>query len=298
MSETAVLQHESAGAVRDYLELAKARVISLILVVTAAGFLIANPFFVSLPLFALTLLGTALVAAGTNGFNQIVEQDADRLMDRTRRRPLPAGRLTNTGAITFSIFTIASGFAVLAIGANLLSALLALTTTATYLLFYTPLKRRTSLATIAGAVPGAIPPMIGWSAATGSLTPGAWMLFALLFVWQLPHFFAIGHLYRDDYRKGGFRLLCVVDEGGRQAGLQAVLYSLILLPLTLAFPIVGIGGPWTAAAAFTLSIFLVVRAFRFHLNRSRERARSLFMGSNVYLLLVMIFAVAGTWLAR
>lgn len=296
MSDVAVLERAGFGAPKDYLELAKARVLSLILVVTAAGFIVASPVSVSVPLLVLTLVGTGLVAAGTNTFNQIVEQDFDRLMERTMRRPLPSGKLSGAAAVTFAVFTIALGFALLSIGVNLLAAVLALTTTVAYLLVYTPLKRRTSLSTIAGAVPGAIPPMIGWAAATGALEPGAWMLFAILFVWQLPHFFAIGHLYREDYTRGGFRLLCVVDEDGRQAGLQSVLYGLILLPLTLGLPMVGIGGKWSAFGAFLLSVGFVLSAFTFHRERSRDRARNLFRASIYYLLLVMVLMVVGTWI--
>ena len=181
-----------ASVTRDYLELSKSRIVLMVLMTTAAGFLVASFGNPDMVLLLHTLIGTAFVAAGTNALNQYVERDLDAMMHRTRTRPLPEGRITPQAALGYAVAIVVAGSLYLAVTVNMLTSLLGLATMASYLFAYTPLKRTTTLSTIVGAVPGAIPPLMGWSAARGSVEYGGWLLFAILFLWQLPHFLAIG----------------------------------------------------------------------------------------------------------
>ncbi len=181
-----------------------------------------------------TLVGTALVASGASAFNQVLEIEADGKMRRTRARPLPSGRLQPRQARQFGLALSTVGLVQLAWGVNLLAAAVALVTLLTYTVFYTPLKKRTSLATVVGGIPGALPPMIGWAAVRNNLSIEAWILFGIVFLWQMPHFLAIAWMYRDDYSRAGFPLLPVVEPDGGSTGRQAVIYAAALLPLSLA----------------------------------------------------------------
>src|SRR5262249_45199980 len=189
--------------------------------------------------------------------NQVYEVDTDALMRRTRRRPLPDGRVAPADARAFGVALSAIGLVLLAARANLLAASLALTTLVVYLAIYTPMKRRTSLATLVGAVPGALPPLIGWTASHGAVSAGGAALFAIVFLWQIPHFMAIAWLYRDDYGKAGFPMLPVIDPGGGRAGRQAVLYAVALLPVSAIPYVLAISGPAYLAMAILLGAALL-----------------------------------------
>src|SRR5258706_3100703 len=221
------------GRMADYVSLAKPRLNSLVLVTTGLGYLLAQRS-VDLRLLFHTLLGTALVAGGAAALNQVWERERDARMRRTASRPIPSGRLDVGGALVFGFALSAAGLLELSFEVNRVAAALAAASLITYLLVYTPLKRVTSLSTVAGAIPGALPPMIGWAAATGRIDPAAGALFAILFFWQMPHFLAIAWLYREDYGRAGFPMLPVIEPDGASTGRQAVLYGVTLVPVSLA----------------------------------------------------------------
>ena len=284
------LPQTRASVVADYLELSKARIVLMVLMTTAAGYAIgAHPFDAVVLIH--TLLGTALVAAGTNALNQYVERDHDALMKRTRHRPLPAGRLTPNAALIYSISVAIIGTAYLAIVVNPLTAFLGVFTLATYIFVYTPLKRVSTICTLVGALPGAIPPLMGWTAAKNALGLGGWIAFAILLFWQLPHFMAISWMYREDYGRGGFRMLSVIDDDGRAVARQAVLYSLALLTVSVAPYFFGLASIAYLAVAAMAGMWIVMASIMFLSDRSAAPARSLFMSSNIYLLTIMLWFV-------
>ncbi len=247
------------------------------------------------PILALlihTALGTFLVASGAAAFNQVLERDVDAMMRRTMGRPLPSGRLSTTEAAIFAAALSSIGIAELAFGANLLAAIVAVATLVSYALIYTPLKRVTSLATILGAVPGALPPVIGWAAARNALGPEPWILFAIVFFWQMPHVLAVSWLYREDYERGGIRVLPVEDPGGRSTALQMVNYSAALVPVSLLPTVVGIAGRFYLAGAIVLGVALLVLAIRFAQDQTPARARRLFMASLAYLPVLWVLMLA------
>jgi protoheme IX farnesyltransferase len=276
------------AAPADLLALAKPRIVMLVLVTMAAGYVMAPPLGVVSPgawlvgLFH-ALVGTALVAGGTNALNQVAERDVDALMARTARRPLPSARLQVHEAMVFAWLIGASGVAYLALLVNAVTAVLAALTLASYVFVYTPLKRRTSLSTLIGAVPGALPIVGGWTAAGGALDAHASVLFAILFLWQLPHFLALSWIYRDDYARAGLQMLSVGDTDGRTTFRQAALHAAALVPISLAPAVVGLGGPLYFAGAAVLSggyLWASVAAARCP---SRHAARRLFSASLIYL---------------
>jgi heme o synthase len=224
-----------------------------------------------------------LVAGGAAGLNQIYERDTDSLMFRTRMRPLAAQRVTPGEALVFSLMLVFIGIVILAAASNLLAVVLALLTVISYNVVYTPMKRRSQLATLVGAIPGALPPMIGWAAARGALTAEAWALFAIVFVWQIPHFMAIAWLYRGDFGRAGFPMLPVVEPTGRSTAQQAVLFSLVLVPLSLAPYFLRMSGAVYGAGAMVGSVALLLLAISFARERTDDRARVLFLGSITYL---------------
>jgi len=222
------------GLASDLLELAKPRITSLVTLTTAAGFAVATPAgaFPWAP-FAHTVVGTALVAAGSASLNQYVERELDARMRRTANRPLPSGRRPPWLALVWGLALGVLGCGELILRVNALTAGLAAATLVSYVALYTPLKTRTVLATIVGAIPGAAPPVLGWTGASGRLDLGAWLLFALLFLWQLPHFLSIAWLYREDYRRAGMHLLTIDDPDSRRTARQTVVWALALLPVSL-----------------------------------------------------------------
>jgi protoheme IX farnesyltransferase len=277
---TAERAHSRSG---DYLTLTKPRLNFLVLLTTAAAYSLgAGPGATLLDLTH-TLVGTFLVAGGASAWNQVWERDTDRLMRRTRQRPLAANRLQPAAGILFGLALTAIGAGELAYFVNGLSALVALFTVATYVFFYTPLKRRSSLSTIVGALPGALPAVIGWAAATNSLSIEGWVLFAIVFMWQMPHFLAIAWMYRDEYARAGMPLLPVIEPDGRSTGRQAVLYTAALLPVSLLPVGVGLATVWYLAGAITLGAVLMVLSLEFSSRRTLDSARRLFFGSILYL---------------
>jgi len=276
----------SSQVVADYLALTKPRLNSLVVVTSAGGYCLgASRPQTFLPMAAVAV-GTALVAGGAAVLNQVYERETDALMERTRLRPLPDQRVTPEEARTFGTLLAAGGIVLLSVSANVLAALLALATLVVYLAIYTPMKRRSSLATLIGAVPGALPPLIGWTAASGSLSLGGWSLFAIVFLWQIPHFMAIAWLYRDDYARAGFPMLPVVEPDGRRTGLQAVFYAAALVPVSIAPTVVGLTGAAYFWTAVVLGVGLLWIAARFALSRTDATARVLFYSSITYLPLI------------
>lgn len=267
----------------DLLELTKPRIVGLVVATAAAGFYLAAPSGVDLSLFLVAMLGTTLVAAGTNALNQVAERDVDAIMRRTARRPLPTGRLDPMVAAGFAWFLGAAGIACLALLVNPLTSVLAAATLSSYVFLYTPLKRRTTLATLIGGVPGALPIVGGWTAAGGTLGLEAWALFWILFLWQLPHFLALAWLYREDYERAGLRMLSVQDDHGTTTFQQAALYAVALLPVSLVPTLVGVTGPVYFFGAVALSGWFVWVALSAMRERSTQQARRLFLTSVWYL---------------
>ena len=276
----------------DYVALAKPRLNGLVVASALAGYVMAGGDTADVVRVICTVAGTALVAGGASAFNQLLERDSDALMRRTRMRPLPDGRLQPSEAVVFGAVLSAAGLAILAAGVNALSAVVALATLASYAVVYTPLKRRTSFATVIGAFPGALPPAIGWAAGRGSLSQGAWVLFGIVFLWQLPHFLAIAWIYREDYARAGLPMLPVIEPDGRSTARQAVAYSAALLPLAMAPTLIGMAGTVYFTGAFALTGALLILAIFFALDRSTLAARRLFYGSIIYLPLLWILMIA------
>jgi len=280
----------SACNVRALLELTKPRIVLLVVATMAAGFLLAAPV-PDVSVLAHTIIGTALVAAGTNAMNQWWERDVDARMVRTRRRPLPSGRLAPGPAVAFAAGVSAVGLAELALFSGTPTAILAGLTLASYVLVYTPLKRHTPLALLVGSVPGALPILGGWVAGGGEWGPPAWALFAILFLWQVPHFLALGWLHREDYRRAGIAALAVQDVDGSQSGRQSAAYALALIPVSLVPVLGGVGGPASALAALGLGGVLLGGAVAFARRRSTLHARRLFRLSVAYLPLLLVVLV-------
>ena len=273
----------AAHRAADFLALTKPRLNSLVVVTAGIGYYLGAAGELHLAHLVEAVVGIALVAGGAAGLNQIYERDTDSLMFRTRMRPLAAQRVTTNEALIFSLGLVVIGLGILAVTSNLLATFLALLTVVSYNVVYTPMKRRSQLATLVGAVPGALPPTIGWVAARGALTPEAWALFAIVFVWQIPHFMAIAWLYRADFGRAGFPLLPVVEPTGKSTARQAVLFSLVLVPLSLVPYFLKMSGPAYAVGAAAGSVGLLCLAIAFGLKRTDERARLLFLGSITYL---------------
>jgi protoheme IX farnesyltransferase len=270
---------------RDYFELTKPRITWLILMSTAIGYYFGIESWRSLEWLPLlhTILGTGLIASGTAALNQWYEREADRLMRRTRQRPIPSGRIRAGRALLFGIALSIAGFLELWLGVNLLSGVLGALTLASYLFLYTPLKQRSWLSTTVGAFPGAMPPMIGYAAATGAITFEAWVLFAILFLWQFPHFLAIAWMYREDYARAGVRMLPVVEPEGRVTGQQIILYAMLLIPVSLLpYPMKLAGAIYFIGALMLGAVFLFY-SVRAATRRTTRGARELLLASVLYL---------------
>jgi protoheme IX farnesyltransferase len=284
--DDAILATPSRAA--DYYELTKPRMNFLVVLTTLVGFyMAAGERGVEWALLLNTILGTALTAAGAAALNQYLERDVDRLMPRTRNRPLPAGRVAPLEALAYGAALSVAGVAYLTLAVNAVTALLGFVTLASYLFVYTPLKRVTSLNTVVGAVPGAIPPMMGVTAVYGSVTPEAVALFAVLFFWQMPHFLAIAILYRRDYAAGGFKMLPVVDDDLATTSRMIVLYGAALIPVTLAPLFLGMAGPVYFTAAALLGLAFLSFGVSCAASKTRADARKLFFASIIYLPLLL-----------
>jgi protoheme IX farnesyltransferase len=293
MTSKAAVAASSSRAWADFVTLTKPRVNLLVLVTTVIGFHLGNGAGrADYALLFNTVVGTFLVASGAAAFNQVLERDVDAKMRRTMSRPLPDGRLTAREASWFAAALSATGLLQIGLGGNWLAAGIAAATLGSYALVYTPLKRVTSLATVIGAVPGALPPMIGWAAARGSVSLEAWVLFAIVFFWQMPHVLAISWIYREDYARGGVRVLPVEDPDGRSTAFQMVNYAAALIPVSLLPAIVGLAGRAYFAGAIVLGIGMLALAIRFAQDRTALRARRVFLGSLAYLPLLWVLMLA------
>jgi protoheme IX farnesyltransferase len=269
--------------VADYVELTKPRVVLMVLVTTLVGYYLGSWTTPDLVLLLHTMIGTALAAGGTLALNQYMERDLDARMERTRRRPLPEGRLHPNEALALGAALLVVGVAYLALYVNLLCAGVTVAIAASYLGVYTPLKRVTSLCSVAGAVPGALPPVAGWAAAAGVLGPEPWVLFAIMFLWQIPHTLAIGRLYRDDYARAGIVVLPVIDRDGTSTATHAVTNCLALVPVALLPTLLGMAGVFYFAVSLMLGTAFLWYAVRLARTRTAADARRLMFASLVYL---------------
>ncbi len=280
---------------RDYIALTKPRITWLILMSTGIGYFFGLPgapnwlgFLQTVPFWPLvhTIIGTGLIASGTAALNQWYEREADRHMRRTSARPLPSGRISAPHALAYGAALSVAGFFELWLGVNLLAASIGAFTLASYLFLYTPLKQRTWWSTTIGAIPGAMPPMIGFAAAAGAITRESWVLFAILFLWQFPHFYSIAWMYKEDYARAGIRMLPVVEPDCRSTARQIVLYGVALIPVSLIPGILGMSGRIYLIGAFLLGLWFLYSGVRVALERSLARARGVLITSVLYLPLI------------
>src|SRR5712691_8398345 len=293
MTETLIITSDRVRRrTLDYIELTKPRVVVMILVTTLVGFYLGSQGVPDYLCLVYTLIGTALAAGGTLALNQVIEREADAKMHRTRLRPLPDGRIHPLDALVFGALLTLGGLVYLTLTVNPLSALVTAAIVVSYLFAYTPLKKKTSLCIIVGAIPGALPPVIGWAAARETLNLEAWVLFTIMFLWQMPHSLAIGWLYREDYARAGFRLLPVVDPDGKSTGRQIVSNCLALLAVGLIPTLIGFAGVMYFFCALALGSIFLWYGVLLALSCSQAAARRLLFASLVYLpvlLAVMAF---------
>jgi protoheme IX farnesyltransferase len=284
----------SAAQVRwsDLLELTKPRITLMVLITVAAGAYLAAPDGFAPALVAETLLGTALLASAASAWNQAIEAREDALMRRTAGRPLAAGRLDRGWVTAAAVATSLCAIVLLALRANPLAAAIGALTLVSYVFLYTPLKKRTPWATVVGAVPGALPPMIGWAAVSGGVELGAWILFGIVFLWQLPHFMAIAWMYRDDYRRGGFVVLPIGDRSGRRTSVAMVGPVLLLIALTTLAPALGLGSAVTIAGGLVAGIGFLAACVAFWRRPETGPARVVLLASVLYLPAVLAAVLA------
>ncbi|HEY9405171.1 MAG TPA: heme o synthase [Pyrinomonadaceae bacterium] len=283
---------EMREKVSAYYELTKPRITFLVALTTSAGFLLGSVRGAfDYQLFAHTLVGVALLCSGISALNQWMERDLDRLMRRTARRPLPLGTLSPRAALVFGLALTVGAEIYLAAFVNALSAFCGATVIVGYLLCYTPLKTRTSLSTLVGAFPGAVPPLLGWAAATNHVGLEAWVLFAILFLWQFPHFFAIAWMYREDYARAGILMLPVVEPEGRLTKQQIVLWTLMLVPVSLAPAALGISGAIYFFGALVLGALFLWSSIAAAVTLSRRNARRVLLASVLYLPVLFVLMV-------
>jgi protoheme IX farnesyltransferase len=272
---------------RHYIALTKPRITWLILMSTGVGYFFGHQHAWSgwpdVWLLLNTVLGTGLIASGTAALNQWYEREADQLMRRTAGRPIPSGKLAANDALRFGIALAAIGFTELYILVNPLTGLLGALTLSAYLFVYTPLKQRSHLSTVIGALPGAMPPLMGYAASYGALNSEAWTLFAILFIWQFPHFLAIAWMYREDYARAGIRMLPVVEPDGMSTARQIVLYASTLIPISLFPVLLGMSGKIYLIGSLLLGIWFLYTGVRVAFDRTNARARSVLLASVIYL---------------
>jgi heme o synthase len=273
----------STSLIKDYIALTKPRITWLILMSTGVGYFFGAKNGWHFLTLLHTIIGTGLIASGTAALNQWYEREADAKMRRTQARPLPAGRLDAWKALIFAIAISVVGFVELWFGANPLASMLGLVTLLTYLFVYTPLKQRSPHSTTIGSIPGAMPPLIGFAAASGTLTWDAWVLFAILFLWQFPHFYAIAWMYKEDYARAGIRMLPVVEPDGKSTARRILLYSIALIPISLMPKFFAMAGTAYLYGAIALGLAFVYYGLRIRLDRTRQQARRVLLASVVYL---------------
>ncbi|MEE2752764.1 MAG: heme o synthase [Candidatus Latescibacterota bacterium] len=283
---------QSRGSLLDFVELTKARIGTFVVISTAVGYVLASPTGIDVIRMIHTLLATFLVSSGVCALNHYLERDYDARMSRTADRPLPAGRLQPEKACVLGLTMLAIGLIYLVGWVNVATALVGLATAVVYLVAYTPLKRMTVHNTVVGAVAGALPPVGGWTAVQGDLGLGALVLFSILFLWQFPHFYSIAWMYRDDYARGGFRMLAVEDPDGNRTAHQMVVYSLALLPCSLMPALMGLSGTVYFVVALLLSGLLVWSSLSFARERTVQHARYLLRATLVYLPVLWMMLVA------
>lgn len=275
-----------------YFELTKPRIAFLLVATSAAGFYMGTTGALDGVLFVNTLVAILLLAFGVATLNQYAEHRIDKLMDRTAGRPIPTGRVAPAEALVFGIVQCVVAEVYLALAVNLLTALLGLVVIAGYVLVYTPLKTRTSVSTAIGAIPGALPPLMGWTAAANEISIGAWALFATQFLWQFPHFLSIAWLYRGEYAKAGILMLPVVEPSGRITARQIVLFAIMLLPVSLAPFFFGYAGLIFLVGGSVLGLWFLYESIRTAIERSDKRARRLLLASVIYLPVLFLLMVA------
>ena len=276
---------------RALIELMKPRIVTLVLVTAALGYYLGAKGNTDLMLLSWFLIGTTLTCGGSGVLNHYLERDIDLKMHRTRTRPLPRGVIDPSDALAFGISLVLVGTALLVWKVNLLSGFLALLTAFLYVLVYTPLKRITWLNTFVGAIPGALPPLGGWVAATNTLSFEGWVLFAILFLWQHPHFYAIAWMYREDYARGGLKMLPVVEPDGRSTFRQIITYSYLLIPISLIPAAIGLSGKLYLVGAFLLGVYMLIGGLKFARSRTDIDARMLLRRSVIYLPLLLLLIV-------
>jgi protoheme IX farnesyltransferase len=281
--------HRRLGS--DFAELVKARLTLLVLLTTAVGFYLGSAGTVHYPALFHVVFGTALAAAGAAALNQWWERRLDALMQRTKTRPIPAGRMLPRDALLVGSLLAIAGVSYLTIACHWLSAALAAATILIYIFAYTPLKRISTANTLVGAIPGALPPMIGWAAASGRLDPGAWSLFVILFFWQLPHFFAIAWMHREDYARAGFQMVSRGDETGTRSASQSVLFCIVLLLVSGIPAFLGVVNSTYVLVELILNGLFIFVAMRFLRTQAVADARKLFLASIVYLPLLLLALV-------
>ena len=291
MRSGTVAMSQTSARSRDFVALAKPRLNLLVVASTLVGYAMAPGEPLGLVAVTAMLLGTGLVAGGASAFNQVFERDLDALMRRTRTRPLPDQRLQPVEGVLFGTAITLAGLLMIVAASNLLAGAVALATLLSYVAVYTPLKRKTSFGTVIGAIPGALPPIIGWAAVEGSLSLQAWSLFGIMFLWQLPHFLAIAWMYREDYARAGYPMLPVLEPDGRSTGRQSVVYSAALVPLSLAPTLMRMTGTIYFAGALVLGLAFLYLALKFARTRSVGDARRVFFASIVYLPLLWILMI-------
>ena len=267
----------------DFLALTKPRLNSLVIATTGIGYYLGTVDFLDFQVLFHVVVGSGLVAGGAAAFNQVSERDIDATMQRTKQRPLPSGRLTPREGVIFATTISILGLVELAFLTNKLAAMVAAVTLLTYVTIYTPLKRKTQWASFVGAIAGALPPLIGWAAARGELNVEAWLIFLIVFLWQLPHFYSLSWLYRDDFGNAGLPLLATVDVDGKRTARQALYFSLALVSVSLSPSFVGFTGPRHLLIACMSGILFVALNVIFLQDRTNARARLLFLGSLIYL---------------
>lgn len=294
MSTDSTAVAATPSRVADWITLAKIRVNTLVVATTAGGYYMAAQGDLDVVRLAVACAGTALVAGGAAAFNQVTERDTDALMDRTRNRPVAGKRMSPLeGRVVAGVLSVA-GLAILGAAINLLAMWVALATLASYALLYTPMKRITSFSTVVGAVPGALPPMIGWAASRGSINEVAgWSLFFIMFIWQLPHFLAIAWIYREDYGRAGLPMLPVIDHTGAMTGRQMTLWAATLVPVSVLPTVFGLATEVYGIGVLVLGLAQFALTVRFAFNRSKANARAVFYASIIYLpLLWALMALA------
>ena len=292
---TAEIQETKVTNVREklaaYVELTKPRIAFMLLLTSAAGFYLGSSGNFDFVLFANSMIGIALLAFGVATLNQYIERKTDPLMERTATRPLPSGKVTPNEALVFGILQCAAAEVYLYFLVNGLTAALGLIVIVGYVLLYTPLKTRTSASTAIGAIPGAMPPLMGWTSSANEITLGAWILFAMLFLWQFPHFLAIAWMYREQYAKAGIKMLPVVEPAGRITAQQIVIFTILLLPVSVAPFFFGVSGVIYLIGASLLGIWFLWASIQTARDKSNEMARKLLLVSVLYLPIIFALMV-------